>query len=290
MDVVQAIVYGIVQGITEWLPISSTAHLRIVPALMGWQDPGAGFTAVIQLGTVLAVLIYFWKDLGKALKAWFLSLRGIGKDTLEAKMGWAVFVGTIPIVVLGFLLKDFIKSDQTRSLYVIAATLIGMGVLMLIAEKVGKRTREIGSVEPKDGVVVGLFQCLSLIPGMSRSGSTITGALFAGFDASTAARFSFLLSFPSILAAGLYELYEERSYLQGERLAPTLVATVVSFVVGYASIAFLIRYLQRRGIGVFVGYRIALGLLLLFLVQTGRIQAVDSGIGVERDVPAQARA
>lgn len=289
MDVVQAIVYGIVQGITEWLPISSTAHLRIVPALMGWPDPGAGFTAVIQLGTVLAVLIYFWKDLGKALKAWFLSLRGIGRDTPDAKMGWAVFVGTVPIIVLGFSLKDLIKSDQTRSLYVIVATLIGMGVLMLIAEKVGKRTREIGSVEPKDGLLVGLFQCLSLIPGMSRSGSTITGAFFAGFDAPTAARFSFLLSFPSILAAGLYELYEERSYLQGERLAPTLVATVVSFVVGYASIAFLIRYLQRRGIGVFVGYRIALGLLLLFLVQSGRIEAVDSGIRVERDVPAKAR-
>jgi len=271
VDLVRAIVYGIIQGFTEWLPISSTAHLRIIPALFGWEDPGAGFTAVIQLGTVLAVLIYFWRDLKAAFTAWFVSLRTGDRSSPEARMGWAVFIGTIPIVLIGFGLRKLIKSDEFRSLYVIAGTLIVMGVLMLIADKVGKRHRLQASVQPKDGLVVGLWQCLSLIPGMSRSGSTITGALFSGFDASTAARFSFLLSFPSVLAAGLFELWDGRKEIGGTLLGPTLVATAVSFVVGYASIAFLIKYLQKHGITVFVIYRIVLGIALLAMLRAGRI-------------------
>lgn len=271
MELIQAVVYGIVQGLTEFLPISSTAHIRIVPALAGWPDPGAGFTAVIQLGTVLAVLIYFSRDLWKALTGWTKTLTGQSHDAPEGRMGWAIFLGTIPIVVLGLLGQKWIKGEL-RSLWVIAATLIIMGILMAIAEKVSTKHRLFASVQKKDGIIVGLWQALALIPGMSRSGSTITGALFAGFDRATAARFSFLLSVPSILAAGLKELWDERhNLLSGGNLAPTLVATVVSFIVGYASIAFLMKFIQKRGIMPFVAYRILLGIVLIALLATGNL-------------------
>jgi undecaprenyl-diphosphatase len=288
ISLLQAIVYGVVQGLTEWLPISSTAHLRVVPALFGWQDPGSAFTAVIQLGTILAVLIYFARDLGRAIGGWFRSLTGKDRNSLDARIGWGVFWGTFPIVVLGFVFKHQIKSDQVRSLYVVATTLIVMGVGMLLAERFGKQRRGFKDLTTKDGIVVGLWQALALIPGMSRSGSTITGGLFAGLDRPTAARFSFLLSVPSIVAAGLYELIDERKHILGANLAPTLVATVVSFVVGYASIAFLMKYLQRRGITLFVVYRIALGILLLVLVQRGVVPAVQVSPDQEKADVSQA--
>jgi undecaprenyl-diphosphatase len=275
VDLIQAVVYGIVQGLTEWLPISSTAHLRILPSLFGWQDPGAGFTAVIQLGTILAVLIYFRNDLGRAISAWARSLTGKGRETPDAKLGWGVFWGSIPIIVIGFLFRDLIKSDQARSLYVVSATLIGMGLIMLVAERVGSQKRKMEDITVRDGVAVGLWQALALIPGMSRSGSTISGALFQGLDRATAARFSFLLSVPSILGAGLFELYEERHGLMEVGITSVLVATLVSFAVGYASIAFLIKWLQKRGIGAFILYRIVLGILLLVLVQQGVIRATE---------------
>lgn len=269
MGLGQAIVYGLIQGLTEFLPISSTAHIRIVPALLNWPDPGAGFTAVIQLGTLLAVLIYFARDLKDALVGWTRSLTGQDRDTPDARMGWAIFLGTIPIIVLGFLGQDAIKGEL-RSLWVVAGSLIAMGLLMAIAERVARKTRFLASVQVKDGWIVGLWQALALIPGMSRSGSTITGALFRGFDRPTAARFSFLLSVPSILAAGVKELWEERSHLlSGSLLMPTLVATLISFVVGYASIAFLMRFLQKRGIMPFVAYRVLLGIVLIGLLAAG---------------------
>lgn len=270
MELIQAIVYGIVQGLTEFLPISSTAHLRIAPTLFGWQDPGAGFTAVIQLGTLLAVLIYFGKDLGRALAAWAKSFNG-DKTSPEARMGWAIFWGTIPIVILGLAGQKWIKGEL-RSLWVIAGTLIFMGILMAVAEKVAAKNRGIETVQTKDGWIVGAWQALALIPGMSRSGSTITGALFSGFDRATAARFSFLLSVPSVLVAGLKELWDERKLITGSQLTPTIVATVVSFVVGYASIAFLIRFLQKHGIMPFVAYRILLGVVLIALLMNGTLQ------------------
>ena len=275
MDLIEAILYGIVQGLTEWLPISSTAHLRILPALLGKPDPGAGFTAVIQLGTVLAVLIFFRSDIAQALSAFFKSLRGEGRDTPEAKLAWGAFYGTLPILIIGFALKDLIKSNQVRSLYVIAGTLIFMGVVMLIAEKVGKQNRGKEDLEVKDGIIVGCWQALALLPGMSRSGSTISGALFQGLDRTTAARFSFLLSIPSITAAGVYELYSERKEIFGPLLMPALVATVVSFVVGYASIALLLKVIQKQGIGIFVGYRIVLGIVLLVLLSQGKLVATE---------------
>ena len=270
MNLFQALVYGVVQGLTEFLPISSNAHLRIVPELFGWTDPGAAFTAVIQLGTIAAVILYFRRDLGAALGGWARSLSTRDFSTHEARMGWAVFVGTLPIVVLGLLFKHQIEGPL-RSLWVIAGALIVMGLVMLLAERTGNKSRTERAVTIKDGAVVGLWQALALIPGMSRSGSTISGALFANFDRPTAARFSFLLSVPSITAAGLYEAFKERKGLGGDLLTPTAVATIVSFVVGYLAISWLIPFIARRGIGPFVAYRIALGVLLILMLSTGRL-------------------
>lgn len=265
MDLIQAIIYGLVQGITEWLPISSTAHLRILPALLGWKDPGAAFTAVIQLGTAASVLVYYRSELSKAFVGWVRGFGGGPKD-VDARTGWAIVWGTVPIVLAGVLLKSQIESPEMRSLYVIAATLILMGLVMVAAERFSRKERNLGSITTRDGWVVGLWQALALIPGMSRSGSTISGALFRNFDRAAAARFSFLLSVPSVIAAGLKEAYDARSSLLGVSLAPTLVATAVAFVAGYASIAFLIRFLRRHGLGAFAVYRIALGVALLVLI------------------------
>lgn len=270
----QAVLFGIVQGLTEFLPVSSSAHLRILPAVIGMDgDPGAAFTAVIQLGTVAAVLIYFAKDLGKAFMGWLNSLLGKQGDPLEAQIGWAVFAGSLPIMVVGFLAKDFISSDSVRSLYVIASTLIVFGLVMLVAEKVGSKKRDLSNLRAMDGVVIGLWQVLALIPGVSRSGSTISGGYFSGFDRATAARFSFLLSVPSVVVSGLYELVKERKEIMGPALPATIIATVISFIVGYAAIAFLIKWVSKHGIGVFVGYRILLGIALIALLQAGILKA-----------------
>ena len=272
MNLLQAIVYGIVQGLTEFLPISSNAHLRLVPELFGWTDPGAAFTAVIQLGTTAAVLIYFRREIAAAFRGFVGSLRTGDRSSHDAKVGWGVLYGTIPIVVLGLVLKKPIETTF-RSLWFIAVSFIVMGGVMLFAEAAGKRTRGLESATVDDGVKIGLWQCLALIPGMSRSGSTISGGLFADFDHVAAARFSFLLGIPSIAGAGLYEAFKERkAVLAGGQLGPTLVATAVSFVVGYLSIAWLLGFLQKRGIKPFVAYRVALGVVLLVLLGTGRLK------------------
>lgn len=268
MGIVEAVVLGIVQGLTEFLPISSTGHLRVVPTLFGWEDPGAAFTAVIQLGTLAAVLIYFWKDLVTIFTAWLRSLAG--EKSYEGRLGWAIVVGTIPIVVLGLLGKDYIEGSL-RSLTVVATMLIVVAILMLIAEKFSSHKRSSDSLSPRDGLIVGLWQAVALIPGASRSGSTITGGLFLGLERAAAARFSFLLSVPSIFAAGIYEAVKERKEILGSNLTPIIVATVVSFIVGYAAIAFLMSYLQKRSTMVFIVYRIVLGVVLLALVFSGRL-------------------
>lgn len=278
----QAIVYGIIQGLTEFLPISSTAHIRIAPVLLGWdRDPGAAFTAVIQIGTLLAVLLYFCSDIARLLRGMVAGLReGRPLSHPDARMGWMIVAGTIPIVVCGVVFKEQIKGPL-RSLYVISGTLIGVALVLMVAEglvrrreRLGMKQKDLADVDWGDALVVGLAQACALVPGTSRSGATIAGGLFRGLTRPAAARFSFLLSLPSVLAAGVYELYKERQELLASQsdVVNLLLATVVSGVVGYASIAFLLGYLKRHSLYLFIIYRLLLGGLLLALLYSGRIQ------------------
>jgi undecaprenyl-diphosphatase len=278
MTIFQAILLGIIQGLTEYLPISSTAHLRIVPALLGWPDPGAAFTAVIQFGTLVAVLWYFSKDIVRIFAAVITGLRERQPfHNHDAQLGWLIAVGTIPIVVLGLLLKDDIETGL-RSLYVISASMILLALLLMLAEIVkqrrvarGAQLKTLEQLNWKDVLVVGFAQAVALIPGSSRSGCTITGGLFMGMSRETAARFSFLLSLPSVFAAGMYELIEQRHELLSSNIgaANLIIATVVSGVVGYASIAFLLSYLKRHSTYLFIIYRVILGIVLLALLSSG---------------------
>jgi undecaprenyl-diphosphatase len=270
VDAFQAIVLGIVQGLTEFLPISSTAHLRILPAFAGWDDPGAAFTAVTQLGTMAAVLLYFRTDLWRIGRAWLASLRRPELRTgLDARMGWYIVLGTIPIGVFGLVFADQIESGA-RDLYVIGTTLIVLGLALLAADQVARRDRSIEDITRRDGIVIGLAQACALVPGVSRSGATITAGLMLGFDRASAARYSFLLSVPAVVISGLFELRKIGD--EGAAgAAPTILATLAAFVVGYASIAFLLRWLTRHSLAVFVAYRVGLGALVLALAGTGVI-------------------
>jgi undecaprenyl-diphosphatase len=273
VSIFEAIVLGITQGLTEFLPISSTAHLRIVPAFAGWEDPGAAFTAVVQLGTMVAVLLYFREDLWRIGVAWLRSLRDRSvRRTLDARLGWYIVLGTIPIGIFGLIFKDQIENGA-RDLYVISIALIVFGLVLLAAEEVGEKTRSIEQINRRDGIVIGLFQALALVPGVSRSGATISAGLFRGFDRPSAARYSFLLSVPAVVLSGLFEL---KSIVDGSEHVHTgagalIISTVLAFVVGYWSIAFLLRYVARHSTIVFVVYRVALGVLTLVLVSTGAI-------------------
>jgi undecaprenyl-diphosphatase len=273
VSLLEAIVLGVVQGLTEFLPISSTAHLRIVPAFAGWQDPGAAFTAVTQLGTMTAVLLYFRQDLTRISRAWLRSLRDPDvRSELDARLGWYIFLGTIPIGIFGVLFKDQIETGA-RDLYLIGVALIVLGLVLLMAERVGKRDRSIEQIRTRDGFAIGLAQALALVPGVSRSGATITAGLFMGLNRTAAARFSFLLSVPAVVLSGLLEL---GSILSGEEGQTTsafglVVATLLAFVTGYASIAFLLRYLTSHSTGIFVAYRVVLGAIVLALVSAGAI-------------------
>ena len=274
MSILQAIVLGIVQGVTEFLPISSTGHLRIVPAFLGWDDPGAAFTAVTQLGTMAAVLLYFREDLLRIVRAWLRSLRDrSARSELDARLGWYIVLGTIPIGIFGVLFKDRIETGA-RDLYLIGVALIVLGLVLLLAEKVGKRDRSMEQIETRDGFVVGMAQALALIPGVSRSGATITAGLFLGLDRSSAARFSFLLSVPAVVLSGLLELGSILSGEEGQDTGATalIVATVFAFLSGYAAIALLLRYLTNHTMVIFVVYRVALGALVLVLVSSGAIR------------------
>ena len=274
MSLLEAIVLGIAQGLTEFLPISSTAHLRIIPAFAGWEDPGAAFTAVTQLGTMAAVLLYFRDDLRRISLAWLRSLRAPElRREQDARLGWYILLGTIPIGIFGIVFKDQIETGA-RDLYLIGTTLIVLGLLLLLAEKVGTRTRGIDQITRRDGIAIGLAQAMALIPGVSRSGATITAGLFLGLERPAAARFSFLLSVPAVVLSGLLELSSILSGEEGETtsLFGLVVATVLAFVTGYASIAFLLRYLANHSTGIFVAYRVALGALVLVLVSAGTIE------------------
>jgi undecaprenyl-diphosphatase len=273
LDLFQAVVLGIVQGLTEFLPISSSGHLRIVPAMAGWEDPGAAFTAVIQVGTMAAVVLYFRADLIRIARAWLASLRDASRRSeLDARMGWYLIWGTVPIVIFGVAFSHQIENGA-RSLYLIGTTLILLGLLLLVAEKVSRRERDVTSITRKDAIVIGFAQALALIPGVSRSGATITAGLFLGLDRVAAARFSFLLSIPAVVLSGLYELRDVVAGTAegGVGIAPTAVATVLAFISGYVSIAFLLRFLTTHTTAVFVAYRVALGAVVLALAATGAI-------------------
>jgi undecaprenyl-diphosphatase len=277
-------VLGIVQGLTEFLPISSTGHLRIVPALVGWDDPGAAFTAVTQLGTMAAVVIYFRDDLFRIGMSWLGSLRSLRDGSsgsirarftrldLNARLGWYILFATIPIGIFGLAFKDQIENGA-RDLYLIGSAMIVGGLVLLAADEVGKRDRGIEQVDARDGAAVGLAQTLALVPGVSRSGATISAGLFMGLDRTTAARFSFLLSVPAVVLSGLFELAGilSGSEKQDVSTAKLAIATVLAFVVGYAAIAWLLRYLTSHSTIVFVVYRLILGSLVLVLVSTGSI-------------------
>ena len=272
-DFLKAVVLGTIQGLTEFLPISSSAHLRIFPDLFGWGDPGAAFTAVIQIGTELAVLIFFRKDIWRIGSTWVQSLfRPELRGQLDARMGWYIVIGSLPIVVLGVVLKDVIERDF-RSLWIIGTTLIVLGVVLGVADRVSGNSRQIKQITMRDAVLMGLAQACALVPGVSRSGATISMGRFLGFEREAATRYAFLLAIPAVVGAGLFELKEiphgDNSYGWG----PTIVATVVSFVVGYAAIAWLLRYVSTKSYLPFVIYRIGLGAMTLGLVATGVLSA-----------------
>jgi undecaprenyl-diphosphatase len=270
MDAYQAIVLGIVQGLTEFLPVSSTGHLRIVPAFLGWEDPGSAFTAVTQLGTLAAVLIYFRADLWRIASAWLRGLRDPEmRRTHDARMGWFIILGTIPIGFFGLIFNDQIESGA-RSLYLIGTTLIVLGLLLLAAEKVARRDRNIDQLNGRDAAVMGLAQACALVPGVSRSGATITAGLFLGLDRESAARYSFLLSVPAVVLSGLFEA-RKIGEPGGADFVPTLIATVLAFIVGYASIAWMLRWLTSHSTAVFVIYRVGLGSLVIVLTAAGAI-------------------
>jgi undecaprenyl-diphosphatase len=274
VSVLEAIVLGITQGLTEFLPISSTAHLRIVPAFAGWEDPGAAFTAVTQLGTMTAVLLYFRADLMRIAHAWLRSLRDpAARGELDARLGWYIVIGTIPIGIFGLIFKDQIENGA-RDLYVIGTALIVLGLLLLAAERAATHDRPLERITTRDGVAIGLAQALALVPGVSRSGATLTAGLFLGLDRPSAARFSFLLSVPAVVLSGLLEFASILNGDDGEHvgLGALALATFLAFVVGYASIAFLLRFLARHSTIVFVVYRVALGALVLVLVGAGAIE------------------
>ena len=273
-EILRAIVYGVTQGLTEFIPISSTAHLRVIPALLGWGDKGAAFTAVIQIGTLIATLIYFRHDIVSLIRGFLNAFKNKTYFTDPySRIFILIIIGTIPISICGLLLKNFIEGDA-RGLYVICGALIILAILLYIAEKVTKRKKDFSEITIKDGIIIGLAQALALIPGSSRSGVTITAGLFCGLKRDVTARYSFLLSIPAIGLSGLYELYTERQELLNESLLSLIIATIVSGIVGYLSIAFLISYLKRNSTLLFIVYRIVLGIIILVLLSLGIIQNI----------------
>ena len=273
MHTFHAIVEGIVQGLTEFLPISSTAHLRIVPAFAGWEDPGAAFTAVVQLGTMAAVLLYFRKDLWTIGRAVLAGLRDPAKRTgLEWRLGLYIILGTIPIGILGLAFKHRIE-HQFRTLELIGAALIVAGLVLAWSERASRRAgdqRDIESLTPRDAAIIGVAQAAALVPGVSRSGATISAGLFLGLDRVAAARYSFLLSVPAVVLSGLFELKDVGDG-SGYGAGATIIATILAFVVGYASIAWLLRFITTHTFDWFVGYRLVLGAVVIALAAANTI-------------------
>ena len=268
----EAIVLGLVQGLTEFLPISSSAHILIVSRLFGWGDPGAAFTAVSQIGTEIAVLIYFRRDIARIISTWFRSLTDKQlRGSIDARMGWYVIVGTIPISVLGLTFAAAIETSA-RNLWLVATVLIVFGIVLGLADRFGRKVKELDSLNVRDGVLFGFGQALALIPGVSRSGATISTGLALGYSRYAATRYAFLLAIPAVLASGLYEatkIGDDPNVQWGQ----TILATSIALVVGYLVISWLIKWVTTRSYLPFVIYRVVLGSVLLVLLATGTIAA-----------------
>lgn len=276
MSWLQVVVLSIVQGLTEFLPVSSSGHLAIVSRLFFHGDAGASFTAVSQLGTEAAVMVYFFKDIVRIIKAWFDGLLvKAHRDNVDYRLGWYVIIGSIPIGVLGFLFKDVIRSE-VRNLWVVATAMLVFSAVIAAAEYYGKQNRHVGQLTWRDGVIVGFAQCLALVPGVSRSGATISAGLVLGLDRPLAARFGFLLAIPAVFASGLFSLPDafhpvsEGMSATGAQLA---VSVVITFVIGYAAVSWLLRFLTNHAMYWFVGYRVILSLTIMALLSTGVLAA-----------------
>jgi undecaprenyl-diphosphatase len=280
MTFLEAILLGIIQGLTEFLPVSSTGHLTIAGKIMGLvstENPEhwTSFIAVIQLGTLIAIVIYFWKDLWNIFTDFIndnlIKPKKIGAQNSNSKMGWLIILGSIPVAIIGLGFKDVIEGAFTKNLYVIASSLIVLGIILAIAEKVGRFNRDLKDITWKDTLIVGFAQSLALIPGSSRSGTTITAGIFLGLKRETAARFSFLLSVPAILGSGLLEFYSSLEYIQFDGIISLIIATIVSAISGYLTIAFLLSFLKKNSTMVFVFYRIVIGIIIFILIESNLI-------------------
>lgn len=270
----QTIVLSLVQGLTEFLPVSSSGHLRIISELFFGQDAGASFTAVVQLGTEAAVLVYFARDIWDILTGWFKGLFNKAERGFNYRMGWMVIVGTLPVGILGFLGKDLIR-ENLRNLWITAFVLIAFSFVFILAEKLGSKRRSYESLTMKDAIIMGCAQCLALIPGVSRSGGTISAGLFVGLEREVAARFSFLLAIPAVLASGLFSLPDAFDPQAGQAASASQLAvgTLIAFVVGYASIAWLLKFVSHHSFSWFAAYRIPVGILVAILLASGVLAA-----------------
>jgi undecaprenyl-diphosphatase len=275
MSWLQVVVLSLVQGLTEFLPVSSSGHLAIVSRIFFADDAGASFTAVTQLGTEVAVLVYFARDIVRIVKAWFAGLFNSAARDADYRLGWYVIIGTIPIGVLGLLFKDEIRTGA-RNLWLIASALVVFSAVIAAAEYFGKQTRDVEQLTWRDSVIVGIAQCLALVPGVSRSGATISAGLFLGQNRELAARFGFLLAIPAVFASGLFSL-PDAFHPEGDGMSASgpqlLVATLIAFVVGFAAVAWFLRFLVRHSMYWFVGYRVLLGVVVLVLLATGVVAA-----------------
>lgn len=275
MSWLQVVVLSVLQGLTEFLPVSSSGHLAIASRIFFDDDAGASFTAVTQLGTELAVLLYFARDIGRILKAWVSGLFVAAHRTLDYWMGWYVIIGTVPIGALGLLFKDEIRTGA-RNLWLIAGVLLVFSAVIAAAEYYGSQKRHAEELNWKDSVIVGLAQCLALVPGVSRSGATISAGLFRGLDRELAARFGFLLAIPAVFASGLFSL-PDAFHPVGDGMSASgpqlLIATVIAFVIGFLAVAWFLRFLVRHSMYWFVGYRVLLGALVIALLATGVVSA-----------------
>lgn len=281
MSLLEAVFLGIVQGITEFLPISSTGHLTVAGKLMNLvseehPEQWTAFIAIIQLGTLLAVFVYFWNDILNIVKDFFrdnlVKHVKYSEQNINSKLGWLIIIGTIPVVIIGLGFKDIIEGALTKNLYIIASSLIGLAIILALAEKVAKFKKDLKDISIIDSLIIGTAQAVSLIPGSSRAGTTITAGLFVGLKRETAARFSFLLSIPAIFASGILQLFEALKFVDQTMVVNLIVSTIVSAVSGYLAIDFLLKYLKKNSTFIFIYYRIGLGILIIIFLITNIIK------------------